>query len=309
MTNSASAAATSPALNYAILSTFATNPRKRSSAKPAPHASAAFFSLGDASTEAYCEPSTQPPSDAPEGRELARRDRIVLEHLDLVKAIAYAIRKSLPTYVDCDDLVQAGTLGLIDAADKYDSTKKIPFSAYAKHRIRGAILDSLRKLDWASRSTRRRHKLITEAVAQLTAEFKRAPLDSEIAGKLGIDLAACRRTMLELHNGAPVSSSYYNGDDKDLPEPKTAGGHETQPEFICLHQEMRGVLDEALKTLPERHQKVVLMYYRKDMSMKEIGSALNVNESRVSQIHKAALAKMAVTLKANGIASHTSLID
>src|SRR5258707_15645801 len=119
---------------------------------------------------------------------IARRDRIVLEHLPLVKAIAIRVHENLPVHVDLDDLVHAGVLGLFDAASKFDPEKQVAFSSYAKHRIKGAILDSLRQLDWASRDLRRRHKQVEAARRELQATLQRTPTESEIASKLGVDV-------------------------------------------------------------------------------------------------------------------------
>jgi RNA polymerase sigma factor (sigma-70 family) len=120
--------------------------------------------------------------------KIARRDRIVLEHLPLVKAIAVRVHENLPVHVDLDDLVHAGVLGLFDAASKFNPDKQVAFSSYAKHRIKGAILDSLRQLDWASRDLRRRHKQVEAATRELAATLQRTPTESEIAQKLGVDV-------------------------------------------------------------------------------------------------------------------------
>lgn len=265
-------------------------------------------SLSDAEI-AFAEVPDAPKRNQSQGKELLARDRMVLDHLHLVKATASSIRKSLPVHADYDDLVQAGIVGLIDAANKYDAEKQNSFPTYAKHRIRGAILDNLRKLDWASRDMRRRQKLVAAAMNELTAILQRTPSEAEIADKTGMDLTTCRLTMSDLRNGGPVSSSRFANDQEDLPIPEFASGLETRPDFICGREQLRGALAEVLKTLPEKYQKVVVMYYANDMSMKEIGSALSINESRVSQIHKSALAKMAVALEANGIASHQAFLD
>ena len=268
----------------------------------------AFADVPEAGEDAQ-ELRSAPKRHQPQGQELIARDRMVLDHLHLVKATASSIRKSLPVHADYEDLVQAGIVGLIDAANKYDAEKQNSFPTYAKHRIRGAILDNLRKLDWASRDMRRRQKLVAAAMNELTAILERTPSETEVADKLGMDLTTCRLTMTDLRNGGPVSSSRFANDNEDLPIPEFASGLETRPDFICGREQLRGVLAEAVKTLPEKYQKVVVMYYANDMSMKEIGSALSINESRVSQIHKAALAKMAVALEANGIASHQAFLD
>src|SRR6201995_4281729 len=118
----------------------------------------------------------------------ARRDRIVLEHLPLVKAIAVRVHENLPVHVDLDDLVHAGIIGLFDAATKFNPEKQVVFSSYAKHRIKGAILDSLRQLDWASRDMRRRHKQVEAATRDLSSTLQRAPTEAEVAAKLGMDV-------------------------------------------------------------------------------------------------------------------------
>ena len=235
--------------------------------------------------------------------EIAQRDRIVLEHLPLVKAIAMRVRESLPVHVDLDDLVHAGVLGLFDAANKYNADKQVVFSSYAKHRIKGAILDSLRQLDWASRDMRRRQKQVEAATYDLSATLQRAPTEAEVAEKVGVDVDRFRTMMIDLRNGGPVSASARSNESQDLPAPDFPAKPETHPDSICAHEELRSVLGGAMKTLPERYHKVVILYYANEMTMKEIGVVLGINESRVSQIHKSALGKMAAALQASGITS------
>jgi RNA polymerase sigma factor FliA len=242
-------------------------------------------------------------SGTAQAARLARRDRVVLEHLPLVKAIAVRVHENLPVHVDLDDLVHAGILGLFDAANKYNPEKQVIFSSYAKHRIKGAILDSLRQLDWASRDMRRRHKQVEAATRDLSSTLQRAPTEAEIAAKLGMDVDRWRTMMLDLRNVGLVSASTRSNENEDLPAPDFPGKPEAQPDSICAREQLRGVLGEAMKTLPERYQKVVVLYYTNEMTMKEIGGVLGINESRVSQIHKSALEKMMVVLQANGIQS------
>src|SRR5579864_7184046 len=227
----------------------------------------------------------------------ARRDRIVLEHLPLVKAIAVRVHENLPVHVDMDDLVHAGILGLFDAASKYNPDKQVAFSSYAKHRIKGAILDSLRQLDWASRDMRRRHKQVEAATRELAATLQRTPTEQEVAEKLGMDVERWRAMMIDLRNVGLVSASTRANENEDLPAPDFPSKPETQPDSICARVQLRNVLGDAMKTLPERYQKVVVLYYTNEMTMKEIGGVLGINESRVSQIHKSALEKMAVVLQ------------
>jgi RNA polymerase sigma factor FliA len=238
-----------------------------------------------------------------EAARLARRDQVVLEHLPLVKAIAIRVHENLPVHVDLDDLVHAGVLGLFDAASKFNPEKQVAFSSYAKHRIKGAILDSLRQLDWASRDMRRRHKQVEAATRELAATLQRNPTESEVAQKLGMDEERWRSMMLDLRNVGLVSASTRANENEDLPAPDFPTGPETHPDSICAHEQLRSVLGDAMKVLPERYQKVVTLYYTNEMTMKEIGGILGINESRVSQIHKAALEKMQVALQSTGITS------
>jgi RNA polymerase sigma factor FliA len=235
--------------------------------------------------------------------KLHERDQVVLEHLPLVRAIAVRVHENLPVHVEVDDLVHAGILGLFDAATKFNPEKQVAFSSYAKHRIKGAILDSLRQLDWASRDMRRRHKQMEAATRELAITLQRNPTEAEVAEKLGIDVERLRTMMLDLRNVGLISASTRSNDSEDLPAPDFPTGPETHPDSICAHEQLRSVLGLAMKTLPERYQKVVSLYYTKEMTMKEIGTILGINESRVSQIHKSALEKMNVALEAAGITS------
>jgi len=240
---------------------------------------------------------------------MSQRDRIILEHLPLVKAIAIRVHENLPVHVDVDDLVHAGILGLFDAINKFDPEKQVAFSSYAKHRIKGAILDSLRQLDWASRDLRRRHKQVEAVTRDLTAALQRSPTDAEVAEKLGVGQERWRQMMVDLRNVGLVSASSRGQDGDELPPPDFPGTPDTQPDVMCSRQQLRSVLSEAMKTLPERYQKVVSLYYTNEMTMKEIGGVLGINESRVSQIHKSALEKMAVVLESAGITSMAAFAD
>ena len=232
-----------------------------------------------------------------------RRDRVVLEHLPLVKAIAVRVHENLPVHVEVDDLVHAGVLGLFDAATKFNPEKQVAFSAYAKHRIKGAILDSLRQLDWASRDMRRRHKQVEAATRELAATLQRNPTEAEVAQKLGMDVERMRSMMLDLRNVGLISASTRGTESEDLPAPDFPTKPDSHPDSICAKEQLRSVLGLAMKTLPERYQKVVMLYYTNEMTMKEIGTILGINESRVSQIHKSALEKMNVALEGAGITS------
>lgn len=240
---------------------------------------------------------------------LAKRDQVILEHLPLVKAIAARVRENLPVHVDLDDLVHAGILGLFDAVNKYDPEKQVAFSSYAKHRIKGAILDSLRQLDWASRDLRRRHKQVEAATRDLTATLQRNPTDAEVAQKLGVEETRWRQMMVDLRNVGLISASTRGQEGDDLPPPDFPCAPELQPDSMCAREQMRSALGDAMNALPERYQKVVVLYYTNEMTMKEIGGVLGINESRVSQIHKSALEKMAAALESSGINSAYAFAD
>jgi RNA polymerase sigma factor for flagellar operon FliA len=282
----------------------ATSPSLHS--RTAPKAASALSAVPrktGSSQPSVAKPNMAQLSAAQQSAKLARRDRVVLEHLPLVKAIAIRVHENLPVHVDVDDLVHSGVLGLFDAASKYNPDKQVAFSSYAKHRIKGAILDSLRQLDWASRDMRRRHKQVEAATRELAATLQRNPTEAEVAQKLGIDQERWRSMMLDLRNVGLVSASTRTNESDDLPAPDFPCKPESHPDSICAREQLRGVLGVAMKTLPERYQKVVSLYYSAEMTMKEIGGILGINESRVSQIHKAALEKMQVVLQTNGISS------
>jgi RNA polymerase sigma factor for flagellar operon FliA len=232
-----------------------------------------------------------------------KRDQVVLEHLPLVKAIAVRVHENLPVHVDLDDLIHAGVLGLFDAVEKYQPEKQVAFSSYAKHRIKGAILDSLRQLDWASRDLRRRHKQVEAITRELASQLHRNPTEAEIAEKMGVDVERWRQMVADLQFVGLISISGRRPDQEDLPAPDYPAKQDTQPDAMCAHEQLHQLLWSAMKKLPERYQKVVVLYYTKDMTMREIGGVLGINESRVSQIHKAALEKMQTALETAGIHS------
>jgi RNA polymerase sigma factor for flagellar operon FliA len=230
----------------------------------------------------------------------------VLEHLPLVKAIASRVHETLPVHVELEDLTHAGILGLFDAASKYDPEKQVTFPSYARHRIRGAILDSLRQLDWASRDLRRRHRQVEAVTRQLAAELQRAPTECELATRMGIDVERWRQLAADMHNSGLVSADSRATDHDDLPAPEYAGPSDREPDQMCAREQMRFMLGKAMEVLPERYRKVIMLYYFRDVTMKEIGGVLGINESRVSQIHKLALEKMSAALRDSGVPSATA---
>lgn len=236
------------------------------------------------------------------------RDKLIMEHLPLVKAIAIRLYESLPVHADLDDLIHAGMLGLIDGAEKFDERKHILFKSYVKHRIKGAMLDSLRQLDWASRDLRRRHKQLEAITHELASVSSDSPNDEAIAGKMGIEVERWRQIAIELRMVGLLSSSTRPADDENQTTPEFAAAPETQPDAMYIRHELSSVLKQAMKGLPSRYQKIVTLYYSNEMTMREIGEVLGINESRVSQIHKTALEKMATALQSAGITSSEALV-
>ncbi len=184
------------------------------------------------------------------------RDQIVLEHLPLVKAIAIRVHENLPVHVDLDDLIHAGVLGLFDAVQKYDSTKNVAFQAYAKHRIKGAILDSLRQLDWASRDLRKRQKQVDSVTRSLAMKLGRTPVEAEVAQEMGLNLERWRQVQMELRTVGLVSAAAHTDPERDrvMEFPATP---ELRPDRMCERRQLQTTLARAIDTLPERYQKVV----------------------------------------------------
>lgn len=238
----------------------------------------------------------------------------MLEYLWLVRRIAREVRKSLTVHIEIDDLIAAGTLGLFDAAERFDPKRGIKFATYAKFRIRGSILDSLRELDWASRDMRRRHKQVSSAMNELLQALERRPTESEIAAKLGVDVERWRRIVIDLRNVGLdlqsigiISASTRPARYEELPAPDYEADESVQPQNIVARRQMRQALNRAMQRLPKRYQRVVQLYYDQAMTMEQIGMVLGVNESRVSQIHKAALGRMNTALRGRGITSASAL--
>ena len=236
------------------------------------------------------------------------RDRLVLRHLPLVRAIAVRVYESLPVHVDLDDLVHAGIMGLIDAATKYSVEKQVSFQGYAKHRVKGAILDSLRDMDWASRDLRKRHKQLEAVTRELAAVMERNPTEAEIAEKMGMDIDRWRQVAIELRMVGLMSASTRAAESENDTVPEFPATDDLNPDVLTGQRELRAVLSTAMKPLPERYQTVIGLYYLGGKTMREIGERLGINESRVSQIHRAALDRMQVSLQSAGISSSHAIL-
>jgi RNA polymerase sigma factor FliA len=220
----------------------------------------------------------------------AEQEALMVQHLPIVRFIARRIHERLPQHVPIEDLYSAGVVGLLDAFGKFDPSKQVQFRSYAQFRIRGAILDSLRTLDWSPRELRRKGRAIEQAIQTLTAQFGRTPTDVEIAHQLHIDLAAYQQLLGEL-KGLEIGTlhserSEDSGEEELVYLPNRP---EDDPLFRYLHGEIRERLIGAIGDLPERERLVMTLYYYEETTMKEIGLILGVVESRISQIHASAV--------------------
>jgi len=228
----------------------------------------------------------------------AERERLLLEQLPQVRYIARRIHERLPRHVPIEDLVHAGVLGLIDALHKFDRSKHVQFGSYAKFRIRGAILDSLREMDWSPRDLRRKARRLEEAHHKLRAQLGRNPSEPELAAELAMDLRGLQRLLGEI-DGLEITSlrvaSPRDGKEEDLGEYLPDDPAET-PLVLCLRSEMKELLARAIADLPEKERQVLALYYYEELTMKEVGAVLGVGESRVSQIHSMALVRLRARL-------------
>jgi RNA polymerase sigma factor for flagellar operon FliA len=235
-----------------------------------------------------------------ERSDLDIRNELILQELPQVHYIASRILDRLPQQVELNDLVSAGVVGLIDAYRCFDPTKNAQFSTFAKFRIKGAILDSLRALDWGSRGIRRKAREINEATSRLEAALGRSPRLEEIAEELGITLAALNEVQRELSGlyivGQEVTSSADGGAAVDLVE--SAASTWDNPFEIYRKAEEKARLVKAVSELSEREQLILSLYYVEELTMKEVAQVVSLAISRVSQIHAAALVKLKALLEA-----------
>ena len=225
------------------------------------------------------------------------RDQMLLEHLPTVRYLARRIHERLPQHVELDDLISAGVVGLIDAFSKFDHTKKVQFKSYAQFRIRGAILDSLRTLDWSPRELRRKGRAVEEAIRSVTQKVGRVPSEQEIAREMDLGLAEYQQLLGEL-KGLEIGSLHMERteDSGDEELAYIPGAPEDDPLFRCLQGEMKQRLTDAIEELPEKERMVLTLYYYEELTMREIGLTLGVVESRVSQIHSAAVVRLRAAL-------------
>ena len=220
------------------------------------------------------------------------REQIIIEYAPLVKLVAGRLSMYLGYNVEYEDLVSYGIFGLIDAIDKFDRSKDVKFETYASLRIRGAILDQIRKMDWIPRAVRQKQKKIDEAIKNIEMKTGKTALDEEIASELGVseDEYLNWQSQLKVTNVVSLNEFVEQGTEPAMDATKNS--HFAQPEDVVAESELKEVLAQSLETLTEKERRVIELYYYEELTLKEISSILEVSESRISQLHTRALAKM-----------------
>ncbi|MDD6201795.1 MAG: FliA/WhiG family RNA polymerase sigma factor [Lachnospiraceae bacterium] len=230
--------------------------------------------------------------DYSKSRSAEIREKLILEYAPLVKLVAGRLSMYLGYNVEYDDLVSYGIFGLIDAIDKFDCTKPVKFETYASLRIRGAILDQIRKMDWIPRTIRQKQKKIDAAQKEIEAAFGRNATEEEIAEKLGISGEEYLEWQSQMKITNLVSLNEYVEQGSDVPNGREASSHFDMPEDVLEKNELKQMLIESLELLTEKERRVIELYYYEELTLKEISVVLEVSESRVSQLHTKALQKM-----------------
>ena len=220
------------------------------------------------------------------------RAQIIIEYAPLVKIVAGRLSMYLGGNVEYEDLVSYGVFGLIDAIDKFDTNKDVKFETYASLRIRGSILDQIRKMDWIPRTVRQRQRKIDEAIKSLEARTGKTPTDEMLAEELGVrgEELLSWQSQLKVTNVVSLNEFVESGNE---PVMDAKGNFRfAQPEEVIAETELKQMLKDAMQLLTEKEQKVILLYYYEDLTLKEISRVLEVSESRISQLHTKALQKM-----------------
>lgn len=222
------------------------------------------------------------------------REKIILEYAPLVKVVAGRLSMYLGYNVEYEDLVSYGIFGLIDAIDKFDSMKDVKFETYASLRIRGAILDQIRKMDWIPRTIRQKQKKIDAAMKEIEAMHGRSATDAEIAVSLGITEEEYLewQSQMKITNVVSLNEFLEQGSEVSNEAGSGRNSHFDSPEEVLEKEELKQMLAQSLEILTEKERKVIVLYYYEDLTLKEISNILEVSESRISQLHTRALQKM-----------------
>jgi RNA polymerase sigma factor for flagellar operon FliA len=232
----------------------------------------------------------------------ADRDRLVVNHLGLVKKVAVGLVRRLPAQVEMNELIGEGVVGLLDAARRYKPASGVPFEAFAARRVRGSMLDALRAVDTASRRTRRLERGMKMARTGLRQTLGRDPQDSEVADAMGLSRQAFARARKQVERAESMGFVTFEeafGDDQRALA-KAIGYVEEGPDVELERSEVRAHLARALAELPERERKVLALYYQEELTMAEIAKVLDLSESRISQLRTLALSRLRVYLRATG---------
>jgi RNA polymerase sigma factor for flagellar operon FliA len=242
--------------------------------------------------------ATRPAAPLPGDTAADVRDRLVMEHLSLVKTLAQRLAQRLPSQVEVADLVSVGVLGLIDAATRYKPTLGVPFDAFARRRVQGAMLDSLRDLDWAPRSLRRLRREVDSAVASARRRLGREPEEREIANEMSLTPAEYERALEQLRTleiGAVRSLDSTSEDGNSHLEMCVDPGEGASAQLE--RKELRQHLARAIQELPERERHILSLYFEEELTLAEIGQVIGVGESRVSQLRSLALSRLRSLLR------------
>jgi RNA polymerase sigma factor for flagellar operon FliA len=229
--------------------------------------------------------------------DLATRDRLVVTHIGLVKALAQRLARRLPAQIEVAELVSIGVLGLVEAAGRYRPSMGVPFDAFARRRVRGAMLDELRDLDWAPRSLRKLRREVDAAIAQLRLTLGREPSESEVAGALGMTPDAYGDALEQLRSlEVAIVCQVDDSHGERPPLLELTIDPDAGPEARLQRGELRSLLAAAIARLPKRERHVISLYYDDELTMAEIGAVLGVCESRVSQLRSLAIARLRTLL-------------
>ena len=230
------------------------------------------------------------------------REEVIKRYSPMIKYVANRIAMRLPPHIEVDDLISVGVLGLMDAISKYDSSRGAKFKTYAEFRVRGAILDELRAMDWVPRSIRQKASNVDKVVQTLQAKLSRSPEDEEVAKEMGLTLDQFHDTLNETKS-IPIFSLEDLGIAKESGEQQSlldclAGKADADPQTQIRLIELKEIIAKAIDALPEKERLMVSLYYYEELTMKEIGAVLEITESRVSQIHSKAVYRLRTKLKA-----------
>lgn len=223
--------------------------------------------------------------------DLETRDRLVMEHVGLVRALAGRLAHRVPSQVEVSELISVGVLGLIDAASRFKPTLGVPFDAFARRRINGAMLDALRDLDWAPRSVRKLGRTMDGTMARLRHELGREPEEKEVAGALNVSETEYGRILDQLKTAElAVIRQSANDDGSNSLEVAVDPGE--GPYARLEREELRQLLAEAITELPDRERQILALYYQEELTLAEIGQVIGVGESRVSQLRTQAIGRL-----------------